>query len=81
MFCLRPSFAALGSGNADFGGVQAPPNYPLFYPKYPLLRTIRALLRGTWVVPCTVSSLKSLRLRSLKVRGLGLAVVAAQTLD
>ena len=23
-----------------------PPNYPLIYPKYPLLRTIRALLRG-----------------------------------
>ena len=23
-----------------------PPNYPLLYPKYPLLRTIRALLKG-----------------------------------
>ena len=28
----------------------APPNYPLLYPKYPLLRTIRALLKGTWGV-------------------------------
>ena len=27
-----------------------PPNYPLIYPKDPLLRTIRALLRGTWGV-------------------------------
>ena len=27
-----------------------PPNYPLIYPKYPLLRTIKALLRGTWGV-------------------------------
>ena len=24
--------------------------YPLIYPKYTLLRTIRALLRGTWGV-------------------------------
>ena len=25
-----------------------PPNYPLLYQKYPLLRAIAALLRGTW---------------------------------
>ena len=28
-----------------------PPNYPLLYPKYPLLRAIRALLEGTWGGP------------------------------
>ena len=27
-----------------------PPNYPLIYPKYALLRTIRALLKGPWGV-------------------------------
>ena len=31
-------------------GLPAPPNYPVLYPKYPLLRTIRALLKGTWGV-------------------------------
>ena len=28
----------------------APPNYPLSYPEYPLLRAITALLKGTWGV-------------------------------
>ena len=27
-----------------------PPNYPLLYPKYPLLSTIRAQLTGHWGV-------------------------------
>ena len=27
-----------------------PPNHPLIYPKYPLLRAIRTLLKGTWGV-------------------------------
>ena len=27
-----------------------PPNYPLIYPKYPLLRAIRAPLKGPWGV-------------------------------
>ena len=27
-----------------------PPNYPLIYPEYPLIRTIRALLKGPWAV-------------------------------
>ena len=27
-----------------------PRNYPLLYPKYPLLRTLRALLKGHWGV-------------------------------
>ena len=31
-------------------GSPRPPNYPLLYPKYPLLRTIRAPLKGTWGV-------------------------------
>ena len=31
-------------------GVHRPPNYPLLYPKYPLLRAIRTLLEGTWGV-------------------------------
>ena len=31
-------------------GLPAPPHYTLLYPKHPLLRTIRALLRGTWGV-------------------------------
>ena len=29
------------------------PNYPLIYPKYPLLRFIRAPLKGPWGVPGT----------------------------
>ena len=31
-----------------FVGLPRPPNYPLIYPKYPLLRTIRALLKVSW---------------------------------
>ena len=33
-----------------FKAYPAPPNYPLSYPKYPLLRAIKALLKGTWGV-------------------------------
>ena len=32
------------------GLLPRPPNYPLIFPKYPRLRTIRALLKGHWGV-------------------------------
>ena len=31
-------------------GLPRPPNYPLIYPNYPLLRAIRAPLKGPWGV-------------------------------
>ena len=31
-------------------GISSPPNYPLLYPKYPLVRAIWTLLKGPWGV-------------------------------
>ena len=39
-----------GLGFRGLGSLPRPPNYPLTYPKYPLLRAMRAPLKGPWGV-------------------------------
>ena len=56
----------------QFGGrdlLPRPPNYPLFCHKYPLLRTIRAPLKGHWgvLLCCKVCHLGSSRLADIGI--------------
>ena len=54
----------MGSKAFGFRVYRDPPTTPLIYPKYPLLRTMRALLKGTWGVLVGLAASLYLRLKS-----------------
>ena len=50
--------------------ILGPPNYPLMYPKYPLFRAIKTLLKGAWEGPGGSGFGKSLGIDGLQALSL-----------